>query len=332
MKGNLIKNKHTEYSKTSMVELDRMLLGMYDKTDLIKEAGFMLTTIKNSTLTVHADSQGAELHNIEGANGISYLWNGDPAYWHGRAPILFPIVGSLRNNIADSAAGKITLGRHGFARHEEWKLDSSDEQSMSYVLKSNEELLKNYPYPFEARVKYSLGQNSLTVSFTVLNTGKQELPYCFGGHPAFRVPLAGGELYEDYLIEFEQPETADCPQPVLSDSLIDSQKRNRLMTDKKAFRLNHILFRGDALIFDQLKSRSAKLYSEKSGHGVKIDFKDMNYFGVWSPFKDSPFVCLEPWTGMCTLENEDDVFEHKIGMRKVAPGKEDTLSFTITVF
>ena len=305
---------------------------MIDVESERKGLASMLTTIKNSTLTVMADTQGAELHDIEGANGISYLWYGDPAYWHGRAPVLFPIVGGLRNNTADSAAGKITLGRHGFARHSEWKLESSDDQSMTYVLKSDEAILKQYPFPCEAHVQYTLGDHSLTEMFTVLNTGNCTLPFCFGGHPAFRVPLVEGEEYDDYLIEFEQPETADCPQPDLSDGLIDAGKRNRMITNKKTFRLNHVLFRGDALVFDQLKSRSVKLYSEKSGRGVRVDFKGMDYLGIWSPFKDSPFVCLEPWTGMCTLKSEDDVFEHKIGMKKLAPGEKQTLSFTITVF
>lgn len=292
----------------------------------------MLTTIQNTTIKVTTGSLGAELQDIEGADGTAYLWYGDPEYWHGRAPVLFPIVGSLRNQTADSAAGKITLGRHGFARHSEWKRESADGQSVTFALTSDGETLKQYPYPFEAHIRYSVGDHSLTETFTVCNTGTNTLPFCFGGHPAFRVPLAEGEAYDDYLIEFEKPETADCPQPVLSDGLIDSGKRNRLMTDKKAFRLNHALFRGDALVFDTLKSRSVKLFSEKSRRGVRLDFQDFDFLGVWSPFKDSPFVCLEPWTGMCTLESEDDVFEHKTGIRLLAPGGRQSLSFTITIF
>ena len=292
----------------------------------------MLTKIQNSTITVTADTKGAELQSVVGSNGISYLWDGNPQYWSGRAPLLFPFVGSVRDGIAHSDAGDITLPRHGFARKLDWELEKADDQSMTFRVASSEETLKNYPYPFEARVCYSLGDSSVTTSFTVRNTGKTSLPFCFGGHTGFHVPLVEGEAYDDYIIEFTQKETADCPQNNLSTGLIADGKRNRFLSDKKSFRLNHVLFRGDALIFDRLKSRSALLYSEKSGRGVRVDFQEMEYFAVWSPFADSPFVCLEPWTGMCTLESEDDVFEHKLGIRRVEPGKEETVSFTVTVF
>ena len=158
------------------------------------------------------------------------------------------------------------------------------------------------------------------------------MPFFIGGHPAFRVPLSEGETLEDYLVEFPEKETLDCPQVELGSGLIMDTVRNRFLTDRSSFALNHVLFRGDALIFDDLRSRSVSMRSVKSGRGVRLDFPDMPYLAIWTPVVDSPFVCLEPWTGMGTRVSEDDRFEHKLGAKILKPGEEQSLAFTITVF
>jgi galactose mutarotase-like enzyme len=292
----------------------------------------MLTTLKNSCLTVTASTLGAELQSIESAEGTSYLWDGQPAYWSGRAPNLFPCVGALRDNCAESAAGKITLQRHGFARKSEWLVETAGDTSVTYLLTSNDVTRESYPYDFEARVRYDLNGTAVSTTYTIRNTGKSVMPYCVGGHTGFHVPLTEGENFEDYIVEFEQPETVDCPQVDISKGLIINKVRNRFMTDTTSFSLNHVLFRGDALVFDRLKSRSVRLYSKKSGRGVKMDFEGMDYFAVWSPFADCPFVCLEPWTGTATQVTEDDIFEHKQGVTLLEPGCEKENAFTISVF
>ena len=290
-----------------------------------------ITTIQNATVSASVSSLGAELQSIRSAEGVSYLWNGDPAYWSGRAPILFPFVGALRGDRAACGAGEICLPKHGLARRREWTLEEAAADRLTYRLDADDETRAGYPYDFSLRVRYTLGDHAVTTAFQIGNTGGQTMPYCIGGHPAFHVPLAEGEAFEDYFLEFEQPETADCPQVELSSGLIRTE-RNRVLTEARVLPLNHALFRGDALIFDRLKSQSARLVSRKSGRGVRMDFAGMAFFAVWSPSKDSPFVALEPWTGTGTQVSEDDVFEHKQCLRRLAPGQEDTVSFTVTVF
>ena len=292
----------------------------------------LLTTIRNSTLEATISTRGAELQSIRSAGGISYLWNGDPAHWSGRAPILFPCVGALRDGRAVSEAGEIRLPKHGFARHMEWRLENVLDDRAAYRLDADDSTRVGYPYDFSLRAEYRLGERSVATILTVANTGSRTLPYCLGGHPAFHVPLAEGESFEDYLLEFEQPETADCPQVDLQHGLIMDTCRNRVLTESRTLPLNHALFRGDALIFDRLKSRSARLFSPKSGRGVRMDFAGLDIFAVWSPAQDAPFVALEPWNGSGTQVSEDDVFEHKQCLRRLAPGQEDTVSFTVTVF
>lgn len=289
-------------------------------------------TCKNERLTFTASTLGAELQSICSAEGISYLWHGDASYWGGRAPNLFPFVGALRNGKAKSAQGEIVLPRHGFGRKAEFAVETVSPETVTYRLDATEETRKAYPYDFSFRVTHSLKENTLTTVYQVSNTGRYPLPFCVGGHPAFNVPLVPGEHYEDYRIEFPEKETIDSPQIDIASGLILDHKRNRLMTEGNSFRLNHILFRGDAIVMDGLRSRSVRLVSDRCGHGVKMDFDGMDYFAVWSPFADSPFVCLEPWTGTATQYSEDDVFEHKQGIKILAPGEEYRVSYTVTLF
>jgi len=56
-------------------------------------------TIENDILTVNINPKGAELDSIyHKQNQLEYLWSGDPAVWGKKSPILFPIVGTLKNN------------------------------------------------------------------------------------------------------------------------------------------------------------------------------------------------------------------------------------------
>ena len=298
---------------------------------LVERGGWMISSIENGTVKISVSSLGAELHRLEGANGINYLWDGNPEYWPGRAPILFPIVGALRGGRAVSAKGEITLPRHGFARKLSWALDESTRERLSYVLTSSPETKAVYPYDFKLRVSYILGESEVTTAFEVCNTGDYPMPFCIGGHPGVNVPLVEGESFEDYIIQFEMPEVADCPYVDMEQGLILNDRR-RILDKSDQFGLTHDLFRHDALVFDSIKSRSVKLYSKVSGRGVRMDFAGMDYFAVWSPVKDSPFVCLEPWTGTATCENEDDIFENKRGVRILNPKEETAVSFTVGVF
>lgn len=291
-----------------------------------------LHTLKNDQLTVTASSFGAELQSVTGSDGVEYLWNGDAAYWSGRSPHLFPFVGSLRGGRAVCSQGEVVLPQHGLARKTPYEVEAADSRSVTYRLSSTEESRKGYPYDFVFRVRHTLDGRALTTTYIVENTGMVPMPFTVGGHPAFRVPLLPGENFDDYRIEFEKPETIDCPQVELPTALIVNTKRNRLMTDSRVLPLNHVLFRGEALVMDDLRSRSVRLISGKSGRGVQMDFPGMDFFALWTPVaKDAPFLCLEPWTGTGTQVTEDDVFEHKQGMRILPPGEMHTVHYTMTM-
>ncbi len=292
----------------------------------------MLSTLKNDRLTVTVSSCGAELQSIVSADGVSYLWDGHAPYWNRRSPVLFPIIGALRNNAATSAQGDIRLAKHGFCRSAPFEVVSESETSVTYRYTDNEETRNAYPYAFEFCVTHTLCDDTLKTTYTVTNTGEHTLPFCVGGHPAFNVPLTEGEAFTDYAVEFEQEETADCPLIDMNTCLIADATYNRLLTNEKSFRLNHVLFRGDALVFENLKSKRVKLVSLKSGRGVEMDIGNFPVFAVWTMVDDQPFVCFEPWHGGATRDSEDDVFEHKNHMVKALPGSTHEFSFSVRMF
>ncbi len=290
----------------------------------------MLTTLHNACLTLTVSDKGAEMQSLRSAEGIDYLWDGNPAYWSGRAPHLFPIVGALRDDRADSEAGPVRLPKHGFIRRAQTQLVQASDTVAVYRCTSDAETLEGYPYPFVWSVRYELQEREVQVTYTVENTGDRPMPYCIGGHPGFRVQLGEGEEFEDTVLEWEYPETVNCPQIDLVYCLIEDNHYNRLVTDKNQIHLSHVLFRADALIFENMKSKWLQLRGP-SGHGVRVT-SDMPYWGVWSPGDDAPLVCIEPWTGMGTRTSEDNVLEHKLGMRRLPAGESATHRFSILTF
>lgn len=290
-----------------------------------------ITTLKNATISVSLKSLGAELTSIKDAAGTEYLWQGNPDFWDGQAPVLFPIVGSIRNDKATIAGDKTcSFGRHGLARKLEFSLLSSTDTSAVYSLRSDEATKEQYPFDFELQMIYELTEKGVKVTHKVINHDSNPMPYCVGGHPAFNCPISDGESFEDYIVEFEQPETADCA--LLDDAgLIHNENRVRVLENETTIPLKHSLFYKDALIFDKLKSRQVSLKHKTLNKGICVSFPDFNYLGVWSSANDGPFVALEPWSGTATCSDEDNVFEHKRGVRTLSPGQEETLSFIIEI-
>lgn len=291
----------------------------------------MIIQIGDQTGSAQIDSLGAQLLSLKNASGTEFLWQGDPAYWGGRAPILFPMVGALRDGKTIIDGRKYEMNRHGFARAMEFTVQSSTATSAVFSLRASDETRKQYPFDFELIVTYRFQSCALTTEFHVSNLGKQPMPFAVGGHPGFLCPLTKDENFEDWVIEFEQNETVDCPQLDINSGLINFNKRVPFLNNEKTILLKHSLFDHDALVFDSLKSKKVKLFSSKSGSGLQMDFTGFDYFGIWSAVNNAPFVALEPWTGCATAEDEDDDFYHKRGMTLLQPDQSTMHSFTVTI-
>ena len=288
--------------------------------------------IKSGELTVGVTTKGGQFTSMKDQNGVEYVWQADPAYWANQTPLCFPIVGSLRNKTATIGNGKTaTMERHGVVRNMEFSPVEVSDTSVTLSVKADDETLARYPYQFEYRVTYSVSGKTLKVTFTAINHDSEPMPYTLGGHPAFNCPMGKDGAFEDYVVEFEKPETADCPTPIKETGLMDYNLRTRMLTNETTLPMRHELFKVDAVVFDRLVSRKAKLYNPKTGMGVEMDFHDFKYLLVWSAANNAPFVALEPWNGLTTCNDEDDVFEHKHDIVTLQPGESHSYSFTVTI-
>lgn len=283
----------------------------------------------NATLSV--DLMGAQLNSWK-IGDLEYIWQRDPAYWTGSAPVLFPIVGELKGE------GKTTIinGKpyhmdiHGFARDMEFSLVKAEGDTISMKLEANEETLKAYPFKFSLVTEFKLMENGFSHSFTVKNEGDEDMPFVIGAHPGFNLPLFEGDSFEDYTVEFEKEEKNEAYR-IDEEGLVDDSKFDSVLKDGRFIPLNHGLFDTGALIYQKMNSHSVKLYN-KDGKGIKMDYPDFDYFGIWQmPQKQTPYLCLEPWTGMNDCYSEDGVYTHKRGIQFLKSGEEKRFSFTVTL-
>lgn len=289
--------------------------------------------INNGQLSATITTLGAELTSLA-LDGSEYLWQADGRWWGRHAPVLFPIVGIIRDNKAMTAAGECHMGRHGIARGQEFEVVESTGSSVVMRLEANDETREAFPYDFAIEMSYAIeGEATLAQTFSVTNTGKVELPFCVGGHPAFNVPVAGdGDAFEDYALEFSRPWTTSTP--VINGGLWDYGTQIPLLNEESHLPLTRGLFDYDTVVLENVPNSTVTL-TGPAGHGVRVDFDGFDYLGIWSPFSadgtGAPFLAIEPWCGTATRTDEDDIFEHKQGLLTAAPGETITKTFRITL-
>lgn len=261
----------------------------------------MDTTISNSILKASIKHTGAELFSLKDNQNKEYIWEGNPDFWGKHSPVLFPIVGTLKNNTYTIDKKEYQLSRHGFARDMEFKLIEKTGNSAVFSLESNAETLKKYPFEFELQLIYTLENTSLNIEYIVINKGETKMPFSIGAHPAIALP----ENFENYSFKFEKQEP--LKYNLLENDLI-SNKTETLKTTENVVPLTYKLFENDALVFKTLESNSLTILENKKPY-VQVDFEDFPSLGIWT--KDqAPFVCIEPWFGYSdTADNSGDLFK-----------------------
>ena len=188
-----------------------------------------------------------------------------------------------------------------------------------------------YPYEFSFETSYSLEGNKIHITYRINNSGEVKIPYTMGGHTGFKCPLDEGEDYTDYLVEFDQPEQDTVPTPVAKTALLDTQNRMHIPQDGKRLCLSHELFLNDLLCYDRLKSSVVTLKHKDEEKGVRVYLPDLPYLVLWSSKNGGNFLCIEPWSGTCTAEDEDDIYDHKPGVAYVKPGQKGEIRFTYEI-
>ncbi len=286
-------------------------------------------TIKNDRLEVSTKSEGAELTSIK-LNDKEYLWNGDEKYWGRHAPILFPIVGKLKDGKTLIEDKEYLMGRHGFARDMEFEVIEHTENKVKYLLKSDDRTLKSYPYLFELYVSYELEGNRLKVVYEVKNTDEKDIYFSIGAHPAFCCPIEEKEKFEDYYIEFEKNETQNFIAQ--DENGYISEGNSLIMDNTNVLELDKDVFKKiDTYIFHNLNSKEVSLKSKKSGRCIKMYFESFPYFGIWTKPNAAPFICLEPWYGVTDFKRTDGKFINKVGIQRLEIGKIFVCDYEIEV-
>lgn len=285
--------------------------------------------IENEHIRASFSSKGAELQYITGTDsGTEYLWSGDAKYWAKFSPVLFPIVGALKENVYLYEDKAYSLPRHGFARDMDFEMDRKSELEVLFSLKANEETRKIYPFEFNLGIRYKLFGASISCTYEVSNLGNKELLFSIGGHPAFAAPLNKQGIYTDYFLQFNADEELTYFE--IEDNLISNKTETLPLEDKKLY-LNHNLFYNDALVFKELKSNSIALMNTKNYNGINFKFENFPYFGIWAA-KDADFVCLEPWCGLADGINHNQQLKDKEGIITLNPHEEWQRSWEVTCF
>ncbi|WP_207940889.1 hypothetical protein DOK78_001566 [Enterococcus sp. DIV2402] len=287
-------------------------------------------TIETPHLKAVISTHGAELKSLKSKETeIEYIWQADPKHWARHAPVLFPFVGSLKDNQYTYQGKTYELPQHGFARDMEFSVLEQKEDAVSFILEDTPETKKVYPFDFKLVLSYELGGDGIVVKYRVENPTGEEMYFSIGGHPAFNVPLEEGLSFEDYFLE---------PSPMKSRVIVPLRGRyvnldqRTLGQTNTNIALTHDLFKNDALIFETIGLNSFSIRSENSPHSVTLTYNNMPYVGIWSTYPvESPFVCIEPWEGIADTHDASGELTEKLGIRKLDAHEVFETKYSITV-
>lgn len=289
-------------------------------------------TIASDDLTVRIAALGAELLSITDASGAEWMTDGDPAFWSGHAPILFPIVGELAGGVMRLDGREYALTRHGFARRREFDLVEQGEGHVALRLSDDEATREVYPFAFDLELHYAVEGETLSIAAIVRNTGEAVMPFSIGFHPGFAWPLPGGGEKLKHRIVFDKRE----PGPIRrldADGLIRAYEETNVGEDG-ALTLRPILFEADAMIWDQPASR-ALTYEGEASEGLRpaaiaMAYPDCPMLGIWQK-QGADFICIEPWAGIADPAGFDGDFRSKPGVMELAPGEDRSFALAITI-
>ena len=290
-----------------------------------------MQTLQNEILTVEISEHGAELQSIRNA-AAEYLWQGDPAYWGRRSPVLFPIVGSVWEKRYRVAGQEFELGQNGFARDMDFVLVSQTENEVRYRLESSEETLAKYPYPFVLEIAYRLHGNKVDVIWDVTNPSDEQIYFQIGAHPAFNYPDYSLEKAERGFLSFGKTETLECIR-IKEKGCVDAETKYPLelpadgLLPIAADTFDAI----DTIMLQDSQIDQVAMYRADRTPWLKVTF-DAPVVGIWSPpGKVAPFICLEPWYGRCDRAGYEGDYREKDWMNSLAPGESFHSVYTIEI-
>jgi galactose mutarotase-like enzyme len=254
---------------------------------------------------------GAELKSlVDLASGREHIWHGDPAWWNGSAPVLFPIVGGLKDGTYLFEGKKYALPNHGFARASQFTVARQESDSADLMLTSNTHTRESYPFDFSLSVAFFLERSGLSVHYRVSNNGSPRMYFSIGSHPAFVVPFAGGSL-ENYYVMFDREEHIE--RWFIKDNLVIADTTEEVFENSRVISLSRSLFDRGALVFKHPQSREFSIRNSLSFHAVTVVTESAPYLGIWAK-PGAPFLCIEPWHGLADSTTASGTLAEKEGI------------------
>lgn len=278
-----------------------------------------MITIKNEFLTASLDTVGAELVSVtDNQTKKEYIWQGTPSIWNGHSPILFPIVGRLRNDSYIYKGKVYSLPKHGFARRSEFSVMKKQADHTVLALFDNEKTHMVYPFSFCLSAEYRLVGRKLCVINTICNRGTNTMYFSFGAHPAFNLEVGGKVVFSE----------KEFLSTVLTDSYGLCVGKKTLNPNGNTIVIDEHIFDNDALFLPKMKSTSAKLVNKNGEDVIRMTYGKVPYLGLWAK-PNAPYVCIEPWFGICDHYDVSGKIEEKNDIISLEAGKEFVFSYEI---
>ncbi len=285
-------------------------------------------TIENEFLSAEIKTHGAELCSLKSKqDNLELIWQADKAVWGRHAPILFPIVGKLKEDSYQHEGETYQLSQHGFARDCKFAVELVRKDEIIFLLTENEETLKKFPFKFKLFVSYKLVGSGLAISYKVVNTGSEIMYFSIGAHPAFRCPIEQGKSREDCSLEFNKQETAYTH--LLKNGNFNGEKE-LILDNSSSLPLAKNTFDKDALVFKNLNSDEVFLV-ENGEKRLAFKFPDFPYLGIWSKNQDSEFICIEPWFGLADSTDSTGELSEKEGILSLESEEEFDCEYSVLV-
>ena len=279
--------------------------------------------IENEKFRAEIRLQGAELASLKvKASDRELIWQADPNIWSGSAPILFPIIGKLKNDTTRINGTKYNIPKHGLLHTREASLVEQGNNRVVLQFKPDDESLKAYPFHFSFDVEFQLLENGLDVNYLIKNEGIDPMLFSVGSHPAFALNLEKYAL-SDYSIEFSDTETLDLYG--LEDLLL-VKREDGYLRNKSTIPLSETIFENDALIFQNIKSRTIGL----EPMGIEVDIRNNPHLGIWAK-PGAPFVCIEPWYSFDDTADSEGCFENKPGIMNLLPDETFETGYSVSI-
>ncbi|KRK91828.1 aldose 1-epimerase family protein [Companilactobacillus futsaii] len=286
--------------------------------------------LKNDYLTLKVNSLGAEMNSITNNEDSEFIWQADKNVWGRHAPVLFPIVGRLKDDHYFVDGKEFNMTQHGFARDQEFSLDSQTDSKLVLSLTTSEASLEKYPYHFKLRIIYQLVKDTVQISYLVDSLEENDdMYFSIGAHPGFSVPFDKGLKFEDYKVSIDPAETrTHIP---IDNHLIDLNGEKKV--ENQNFDMTRDYFVDDAVVYRLNDPAEVTIYSDKSDHKLTLDTGNAKFFGMWSTYPDDngKFMCIEPWWGLADKTDSDNNFKNKYAINKLAPKEQFEAYFSISV-